>query len=159
MRNYRHHQFLSTILFVSFLFACTNENKNVQPLTGKAKADSLTRDEMLHPIDHQHLNFAQRSTIRPVYQEIEKNRLAEHDGYLLNVSLINKAKETSYKHIEIEINYTDRSGASLGTENVSIKKSIKPGELFSDMLKIKNYKNTSYSVKLKNATGFKNNSK
>lgn len=149
---------LITLLSVATLsFAACNESQKAAKVektsTAEQKSDSIKNDELTNAVKHEHLVFEQRATIRPVYQEIEKDKSAVHDGYVINLRLKNNTKTTTYKDIEIEINYFTNPEKLAGQEKILVKDAVKPGDTLITTRPVKQFKNTSYLVKLIAAKG------
>lgn len=149
MKNYRCQGLVLLMILVAL--ACNNETKTIEPpLSNLQKIDSIKNNE-LNPIKNKYLIFQQRAVIRPVYQEIEKNTSAAHDGYMVSLSLKNNANYTTYGNIEIEINYFSKAAKQSTSEKIILKAPIKPGDSIATTQRIKKYNNTSYSVNLVSA--------
>jgi hypothetical protein len=152
MTNYRF-SLIFTLIFIAFFCSCSNTGAKVdQPLSNAAQLDSIKNDEINHPIDHNYLSLAQRAVIRPIYVETERNIKATHKGYLIHIKLKNEAQFITYKDIKVEISYFSDKDVALDKEEIVIKKAIKPGQSLQLSNKVKQYKNTSYKVKLVSAT-------
>lgn len=149
MKNYR----FICLIYLIFL-SCNSQPKTTdQPLSESEKIDSLKKDELKEPINHQYLVFNQRATIRPTYKETDKNKTAIHDGFVVNLNLKNNAKQTTYSHIELEISYFSKDGKIDASEKILVKSAVKPGKQLVTSRKVKLYKNTGYAVKLIGAKG------
>jgi hypothetical protein len=150
MYNYRFPLFLVSFILI-LLYSCNNSKTQVPALSQEAKIDSIKKDELDYPIDHNYLTLTQRAVIRPIYVETERNVSAKHEGYLINIKLKNKAQSAIYKDIKVEISYFSDKGIALDKEEVLINKVLNPGQILLVSKKVKRYKNTNYKVKLLSA--------
>ncbi len=151
MKIYRFSAFL-TLIITLLLSSCQNNKTQVPTLSSTHKADSIRKDEINNPITHNYLKLAQRAVIRPIYVETERNVKSSHKGYLIHIKLHNLAKSVAYKDIKLEITYFSKEAIAIDKEEIRIKKAVKPSQILQISPKVLRYKNTSYKVKLVEAT-------
>jgi len=136
--------------------SCTNNSKSNQAekprQTPEQKKDSLKADELNNPIKNKYLAFTKRAVIRPIYIETEKNTKAIHKGFLIYLSIKNKATMTAYKNVKLLVTYFSNAGTQTGKEEIKVDKLIKPQDSLQITRKVVHYKNTNYKVNILSAT-------
>ena len=136
--------------------SCTNNTNSSQTQekkqTPEQKKALLRADEFNNPIRNKYLVLTKRAIIRPIYVETEENIKAVHKGFLIYLSIKNKATMTAYKNIKLQITYFSNTGTQTGKEEIKVEKLIKPQDSLQVARKVARYNNTNYKVNLLSAT-------
>ena len=140
-----------SLLIAIVVISCTPEApKEIKTLT----PTEIKTDEAENVVSKSFISLG-RPVIRPTIVEVEKDKKAVQDGFMIYLSVKNQAKLTTYNGIKFQVIYLDKKGNEQNKETITVNKTLKPGDSINFESKLRKYKETAYKVVLLSANSLK----